>query len=169
MVAVPTGASPMPASDVEGWDLTGRRRTLRLASPGHWTLLLFLGSRCDGCLPFWAVPRAPTACGLEPQDEAVVVTRGPGEEEPEALAALMGDLAARDPADATEQLVMSSGAWRTYRVHGPPFFVLLDGVAVATEGVAWSVEQLAADVARARQPAERGVAGGAARRSRVRR
>lgn len=160
MVAVPTGTPRLPASDVEGWDLTGRRRTLRLASPGRWTLLFFLGSHCDGCLPFWAVPRTPAACGLEPGDAAVVVTRGPEEEEPEVLAAMLGAPPAGHPADASELLVMSSEAWRTYRVHGAPFFVLLDGSVVATEGVAWSVEQVAADVARARRPAARGAARG---------
>ncbi len=165
MVAVPTGAPRLPASDVEGRDLTGHRRTLRLASPGRWTLLLFLGSNCDGCLPFWTVPRTPTVCGLEPDDEAVVVTRGPDEEEPEALAAMIGAPAGGDPADAdvSQLLVMSAEAWRIYRVHGAPFFVLLDGAGVATEGVAWSVEQLAADVARARRPG----AGEAARGPRV--
>ena len=161
VVAVPSGEQRLPASDVEGWDLTGRRRTLRLAAPGHWTLLLFLGSHCDGCLPFWTVPRAPAACGLEPQDASVVVTRGPAEEEADALAALMGG----DPAGASELLVMSAAAWRTYRVQGPPFFSLLDGVRVATEGVAWSLEQVASDVARARRPD----AGEAAARPRVRR
>jgi hypothetical protein len=148
VVAVPTGTPRIPASDVEGWDLAGRRRTLRLASAGHWTLLLFLGTHCDGCLPFWTVPRTPEACGLEAQDTAIAVTHGPDDEEPEALAALVGG----DPADASELLFMSDAAWRTYRVHGPPFFVLVDGVEVASEGVAWSVDQVAADVARVRRP-----------------
>ncbi len=175
LVAIPGGAPPAPASDVEGRDLTGRRRTLGLTTPGRWTLLLFLGSHCDGCLPFWSVPRAPLSCGLEPQDRVVLVTRGPGEEDPGQLAALTGAQAAgdradaagdradatgdradaagdrADAADAAGALVMSGSAWRAYRVLGPPFFVLLDGVAVVIEGVAWSLEQVAADVARARR------------------
>ena len=148
LVAVPTGVAPLPASDVSGCDLAGRRRTLRLAAPGRWTLLLFLGSHCDGCLPFWTVARAPEACGLEPGDAAFVVTHDPADEEPVALATLMGG----DLAEASELLVMSDAAWRAYRVLGPPFFVLLDGAGVATEGVAWSVDQVAADVARVRRP-----------------
>ncbi len=159
LLAVPTAITPdgpisgsrLPACDVDGWDLAGRPRTLRLASPGRWALLLFLGSHCDGCLPFWEVPRAPARCGLEPEDMAVVVTRGPDDEEPSALTALVGGdpVAASDPA----LLLMSGAAWRTYRVLGPPFFVLVDGEQVVTEGVAWSVEQVAADVVRVRCPA----------------
>jgi hypothetical protein len=152
VVTVPTGGTPLPASDVDGRDLTGRRCTLRLTSPGEWTLLLFLSAHCDGCAPFWTVPRAPTSCGLEPGDVAVVVTRDPADEDEETLATLSGE---GDPvSESTEpvvSLVMSSSAWRTYRVHGPPFFVLVDGASVATEGVAWSLEQVAADVARARR------------------
>jgi len=164
VVAVPTGAPRLAASDVEGWDLTGRRRTVGLTTPGLWTLLFFLGSHCDGCLPFWTVSRSRESCGLEPEDRVVVVTRGPRREEPAALvelvaASMRGDAAAA----ASGTLVMSSSSWDAYRVLGPPFFVLVDGVAVVTEGVAWSVEQVAADVARAR----RREAGEAGRRPRV--
>jgi hypothetical protein len=148
VVAVPAGVRRLPASDVEGSDLDGRPLALRLASAGHWTLLLFLGSRCDGCLPFWTPPPTAAACGLEPQDAVVVVTRGPGDEEVGAIAAIVG----RRPVDAPGLVIMSDAAWRSYRVLGPPFFVLVDGVEVVTEGVAWTVEQLAADVARARRP-----------------
>jgi len=174
LVAVPTGSPGAPATDVEGWDLDGRARTLRVASPGRWTLLVFLGARCDGCRPFWSVAGAPTAVGLSARDEVVVVTRGPEEEDPTELAGLVElaglaelagppELAA--PPGAPERsrgiagaLVMSDAAWGAYRVHGPPFFVLLDGVKVVVEGVLWSLEQLAADVARARRrgPGEAG-------------
>ncbi len=156
VVAVPTGSPRLPALDVDGWDLAGRRCTAHLASPGSWTLLLFLGSHCDGCQPFWALPRAPTACGLEAHDAAIVVTRGPQRERPEVLAALMGEGLAEVP----DAVVMSDSAWVRYRVHGAPFFVLLDGVCVVSEGVAWSVEQVAVDVGRARRRAD-GEAGGA--------
>ncbi len=147
VVGIPVGVRRLPASDVDGSDLEGRPRTLSLASAGHWTLLLFLGSRCDGCLPFWTLPPEPTACGLGPQDAVVVVTRGPGAEEPGAIAALAG----RHHVDVSGLVVMSDAAWRSYRVLGPPFFVLVGGMEVVTEGVAWSVEQVAADVARARR------------------
>jgi hypothetical protein len=151
LVPVPTGTSRLPAVDVEGWDLAGTRRTVRVASPGRWTLLLFLGSHCDGCAPFWKLPGRAEECGLGPNDAVIVVTRGPKDEQPEALATITGTAALADrPARAPGGLVMSDGAWAAYRVHGAPFFVLLDGVSVVSEGVAWSVGQVSADVARAR-------------------
>ncbi len=140
------------------------------ASDGCWTLLLFLGSRCEGCLPFWSVPREPTAYGLLDGDVALVVTRDPGAEDPDALRSLAGagegvgggadgagagagaDGGADGAADdRAAHVVMSGAAWRAYRVHGPPFFVLVVGGEVVSEGVAWSAEQLTADVARARR------------------
>lgn len=165
VVAVPTGAPRLAASDLDGWTLEGRRRTLRLTSPGDWTLLLFLGSHCDGCLPFWRVPRAPTSCGLEPEDAAVVVTKDPQDEDPDVLAGLLDG----DPGSASRHLLLSGDAWRAYRVHGAPFFVLVDGVQVATEGVAWSLEQVAADVGRARRQGGAETAREAQGRPRVRR
>lgn len=137
--------------DIEGWDLAGTRRSVRVASPGRWTLLLFLGSHCDGCAPFWKFPGRPEECGLGPGDVVIVVTRGPKDEHPEVLATIMGTATGADgPARASGGLVMSDAAWAAYRVHGAPFFVLLDGVSVVSEGVAWSVEQVFADAARAR-------------------
>jgi hypothetical protein len=146
LVAVPAGDRRLPAIDVDGWDLWGRGRTVRLSSPGSWTLLLFLSSHCDGCEPFWGVPRVPTTCGLETHDAAIVVTRGPQHERPQALVSLMG----KGLAEVPDALVMSDSAWVRYGVHGAPFFVLLDGVCVVSEGVAWSVEQVASDVGRAK-------------------
>jgi hypothetical protein len=147
LVAVPTGGPPLPALDVEGWDLSGRRCTTRLASPGSWTLLLFLDSHCHGCQPFWALARAPAVSGLEPGDGVVVVTRGPERERREELESLIGEGLAETPG----AIVMSDSAWVRYRVHGAPFFVLLDGVRVVCEGVAWSVEQVVLDAGRARR------------------
>lgn len=176
LVAVPTGAPPLPAADIEGQDLLGRERVLHTASPGRWTLLLFLGTRCDGCLPFWSLAGAPERSGLSLQDASVVVTRGAADEEPEALAALLdAGLVERlrssegahppEPPSLSDALIMSDMAWPSYRVHGAPFFVLLDGVRVVSEGVAWTVEQVASDVARARRRA----AGEAEQGPRVRR
>lgn len=166
LVAVPTGIGPLPAVDIEGRDLAARRRTLHVAAPGRWTLLLFLGSHCDGCQPFWSLAGVPEKCGLSPEDASVVVTRGPGDEEPEALAGLLEAALAGGPrrpeaprsseAPApSDALIMSDMAWPLYQVHGAPFFVLLDGVRVVTEGVAWTVEQVASDLARPRRRAAR--------------
>ena len=49
-------------------------------------------------------------------------------------------------------VVMSDAAWSDYGVHAGPFFVLVDGSQnrVASEGVAWSLDQITAAIAAAR-------------------
>lgn len=145
LVQVPVRTVAPPVADVEGTDLWGRPRVARLASPGRWTLLLFLGSRCDGCLPFWGAAAAPVSLGLEPYDAIGIVTRDAGDEDAVAVRALCAGLG------AAALVVMSSAAWRAYGVQGPPFFSVVDGTTVRSEGVAWSIQQVAADVARARR------------------
>jgi hypothetical protein len=66
-----------------------------------------------------------------------VVTRGPGEENAEAISALAGDA----PATRGVELVMSSEAYRDYRVGGPPFLTVAAADGVRTESVAWGLEQ----------------------------
>ena len=109
---------------------------------GHWTLVLFLGPGCDGCRPLWEALADPRAAGLC-TDEAVVAVARSGAD-PDALRAL---------APAGARVVVSDAAWRAYRVQGPPFFALIDGTGpprVATEGVAWGIDQVAGYVAGAR-------------------
>jgi hypothetical protein len=45
-------------------------------------------------------------------------------------------------------VVMSEDAWTDYGVHSAPFFVLVDGERsrVASEGVAWAVDQIASAI-----------------------
>ena len=70
-----------------------------------------------------------------------MVTRDPGEgprqESPEAITALAGDAPLVDGID----LVMSSRAYRDYRVGGPPFLTVAAADGVRTESVAWGLEQ----------------------------
>ena len=66
-----------------------------------------------------------------------MVTRSPGEERAEAVAALAGDAPGLEGID----LVMSSQAYRDYRVGGPPFLSVAAADGVRTESVAWGVEQ----------------------------
>jgi hypothetical protein len=143
-----------PVVDIEGTDLWGRATRVELAAPGRWTLLFFLGSRCDGCGPLWGAADEPTSLGLTATDAVRIVTRDAQVEDAVAVRALVAGLG------AAAHTVMSSAAWRAYGVQGPPFFTVVDGVAVRSEGVAWSVEQVAVDVARARR-------GGVASRARV--
>lgn len=161
----------MPAAGIDGVDLSGARVQVALDG-AHPTLLLFLGTACDGCLPFWPPAAAPGPLGLGPGGAVVVVTRdAPPEDLAELRRLCAGETARRDVsatrrdveapsrAAATTRrdgatgcptVVLSGSAWTAYRVHGPPFFALVHRGRVLTEGVAWSVEQVAEDVRRAR-------------------
>jgi hypothetical protein len=144
LVPIPTyrDAPSTPASDLAGTEPSGAAVGVAVLGVGHCTLLLFLSMSCDGCRELWAAlgegavwaPEGGTVDVVP-----VVVTRGPGDEDPEAL---------RRVAPPGVAVVQSSDAWRAYRVQGPPFFVLVDGPSgrVVTEGVAWGVSQVAAHV-----------------------
>ncbi len=99
-------------------------------------LLLFLSAACLGCRDLWeGLP--DLQAGLDGTARLVVVTRSPGEESPEAITALAGDAPARWGID----LVMSSDAFRDYRVGGPPFLTVAAADGVRTESVAWGLQQ----------------------------
>lgn len=149
LVTVPTyrDHAATVGSDLSGVDLGGRPVEIAVAGNGRWTLLVFLSAGCDGCRPIWQALADPVGSGLVTDELVVAVTRDPAVDDPGALRAL---------APRAARVVMSSAAWASYRVQGPPFFVLVDGrggpgTPVATEGVAWGIAQIAADVGRARQ------------------
>lgn len=142
LVAVPDRArGPVAAVDVVGTDLAGVPSTLRIDGAPH-TLLLFLTSGCDGCQPFWPALVDPASLGLSAGDRVAAIGRDADRDDTAALAQLA-------PPGAT--VVCAGNAWTAYRVAGPPFFALVDGAngRVVTEGVAWAVPQVAADVRRA--------------------
>lgn len=151
LVPVPTYRD-QPATvpvDPRGTDLDGQSCHVGVLGSGVWWLLLFLSARCDGCRELWEALADPSASGLVAGESVLVVTRDPGEED-------VADL--RRLATAAVPVVMSTATWSAYRVQGPPFFALVDGrpgvtARVATEGVAWSVPQVAADLGRARRRA----------------
>jgi hypothetical protein len=99
-------------------------------------LLLFLSAACLGCRDLWEGLRE-LHDGLAGAARLVVVTRSPGEESPEAITALAGDALNAEGVD----LVMSSEAFRDYRVGGPPFLTVAASDRVRTESVAWGLEQ----------------------------
>jgi hypothetical protein len=111
------------------------------ATPGRWTLLLFLSEHCEGCGPFWEAAGDPEGHGLDHLDLVVLVRRVVDRDALDVLA------------DGIEvPVLIAPSAYDEYRVAGAPFYVAVDGgqPMVATEGVAWSVPQVLADVARAR-------------------
>jgi hypothetical protein len=99
-------------------------------------LLLFLSADCLGCRDLWE-GLSELHAGLDGAARLVVLTRSPGEESPEAVSALAGDAPRRVGVD----LVMSSEAYRDYRVQGPPFLTVAAADGVRTESVAWGMEQ----------------------------
>jgi hypothetical protein len=99
-------------------------------------LLLFLSADCLGCRDLWeGLPELHA--GLGGAARLVVLTRSPGAESPEAVTALAGDA----PRTVGIDLVMSSAAYRDYRVQGPPFLSVATADGVCTESVAWGLEQ----------------------------
>jgi hypothetical protein len=110
-------------------------------------LLLFLSSACQGCQDLWegtSELRQALPAGLR----IVIVTKGTEQEDASAVADLERGGTDRGAAGVDRlpigiEVVMSSEAYRDYRVAGPPFLVLVDGGEVRTEGVAWGVAETA--------------------------
>jgi hypothetical protein len=98
-------------------------------------LLLFLSAGCLGCRDLWA-GLTELHAGLAGAARLAVVTKSPGEESPAAIAALAGAAPA-----AGIDVVMSSQAFRDYRVGGPPFLSVAAADGVRAESVAWGLEQ----------------------------
>ncbi len=122
--------------DVVGVTADGVDCRIEVVEAAAPVLLLFLSADCLGCRDLWEGLRALHA-GLAGAARLVVVTRSPGEERAEAVAALAGDAPGLEGID----LVMSSQAYRDYRVGGPPFLSVAAADGVRTESVAWGVEQ----------------------------
>ena len=145
LVAVPTYRDH-PATqphDIEGVGPDGEPIRHAILGRGGFSLLLFLSSSCHGCIPLWEAAASPERFSLIDGESLIVVTKGPSSEPAETIRVL-------SPPQALT--VMSDRAFHDYRVHGPPFFVLVDGAnqRVPTEGVAWGPDHVADHVARAR-------------------
>jgi len=130
LISVPThrdhpSTRPAPVRGVDAW---GAPVNFDPVGRAEWALLLFVSTTCDGCADVWAAAgRADGGIGVE-VDSVVVVTAGVTREDADQVRW-------RSPEGVLT--IMSDEAWATYRVAGPPFFVLIDGVGaeVATEGV----------------------------------
>jgi hypothetical protein len=121
--------------DVVGVGLDGVPRTVFLVEAAAPLLLLFLAADCDGCRDLWAGLSAIEA-GLGGRARLIVLTKGPGDQDPAVVAALAGVASERSGID----VVMSGSAFTDYRA-AAPFFVVVDPQAVWTEGVAWGVDE----------------------------
>jgi hypothetical protein len=135
---IPTNTGPPTTAphDIVGVTPEGIPCCIDVVEAAAPVLLLFLSAACLGCRDLWeGLPELHA--GLSGAARLVAVTRGPGEESPEAIAALAGDAPATDGIE----LVMSTEAYRDYRVTGPPFLSVAAADRVLTESVAWGVEQ----------------------------
>jgi hypothetical protein len=121
--------------DVTGVDPRGVVSSVDVLGAAAPVLLLFLSAACMGCQDLWE-GLADLRAGLGAHCLLAVVTKSPGEEDPERIAALAGAAP-----ELGIPLVMSTPAYRNYGVGGPPFLVVVDAAAVRTEGVAWGLEE----------------------------
>lgn len=128
--------APWPANDISGERPDGIPIEVRIGDSDRPILVAFLATHCDGCGDYWRGladertegtngdpaldPKAATdvvaaLAGVVP----VIVTRGPGFQEPADVAAVAAGV-------RCTPVVMSDQAWRDYRVTSYPFFVLVD-------------------------------------------
>jgi hypothetical protein len=122
--------------DVTGVDPVGAACTVEVVRDTAPVLLLFLSAACTGCQDLWE-GLDDLLAGLGGHCRLAVVTKGPDDEDSGRIAALAG----RAPAQLGIPVVMSTRAYRDYRVAGPPFLVVVDAAAVRSEGVAWGLEE----------------------------
>ena len=143
LIQVPSflGHRPAVVGPIRGSTPSGTSVTYEVTNVA-WTLLVFLSTSCDGCQELWDAFADPERSPIPGDLQTVVVTRGPSLEAPDNVARLCG----------AASVVMSDDAWFDYGVHTGPFFVLVDGSAaeVASEGVAWSLDQITGAIATAR-------------------
>ena len=131
------GASPVQPAAISGREVGGGE--VVVAPPReHRLLLLFLAADCSGCDDLVDAAGAGERFGIEESDELLVLLRA----EAPSLSTRLGSARA----------IVAPGAFRSYRVTGPPFFALVDPAfeTVATEGVAWGVASIVDAVAAAR-------------------
>jgi hypothetical protein len=148
---IPTDRPRAPARDIEGVDPTGTPVSVEIMGAAAPALLLFLSAACVGCRDLWE-GLSEFEAGLADACRVAVVTRSPGDEDSSAVASLARAGARRgDEPDPLETgpvpvaavplpVVMSTAAYRDYRVDGPPFYAVVGPAAVLAEGVAWGVE-----------------------------
>ena len=136
------GGGRRRAADLSGTNLAGDVVAVRVTHVPRDTVLLFLSSGCTTCAAFWEALRQPQQLRLPEAARLVVITRGPEDESPSALARLV-------PTGTT--MVMSDEAWSAYDVAGTPYVVHVDGGSgrVKGEGTGTNWEQVAGLLAQA--------------------
>ncbi len=104
--------------DLVGVGVDDDALTIRVTGVEHRTLVAFLSGSCLTCQRFWDAFQKPQKLGLPRDVRPVIVTKGPEQESPAAIARV---------APKSVPVVMDSSAWDAYDVPGSPYFVLVDG------------------------------------------
>jgi hypothetical protein len=123
-------------ADIAGVTPRGSALSIAVNGDERLTLLAFLSSGCTTCGDFWRAWRDDEPLQLRElgRPRVVIVTKGPENEHPNAVATL---------APTTVATVMSNAAWTDYAVPASPYFVLVDGRrGIVGEGSAATFEQL---------------------------
>jgi hypothetical protein len=123
-----------PAFDIAGATPSGGAAQIAVSAPrDRGTLLAFLSSGCESCGPIWAQLLPSERPGLPAGAGLVVVTKDPSRESPSKIERLA-------PADLP--VIMSSQAWKDYRVPSSPYFIYVDETgSVHSEGTSRTLEQ----------------------------
>jgi hypothetical protein len=152
---IPTDRRRGPACDLEGVDPTGAQVSVEILGAAAPVLLLFLSAACVGCQDLWD-GLSEFRVGLPEACRLAVVTRSPGDEDGSAVLTLARSATEAPPggADSPIPVVMSTVAYRDYRVDGPPFYAVVGPATVLGEGVAWGVEATLRAVRAALLPSE---------------
>ncbi|HEX7134122.1 MAG TPA: hypothetical protein VF228_16210 [Iamia sp.] len=104
--------------DLVGVGVDDDALTIRVTGVEHRTLVAFLSGSCLTCQRFWDAFQKPQKLGLPRDVRPVIVTKGPDQESPAAIARV---------APSAVPVVMDTSAWEAYDVPGSPYFVLVDG------------------------------------------
>ncbi len=120
------------APDIAGQTLAGDAVKLSLAAGSPPSLLAFMGSGCNACIPLWQGLDGDIP--LLASTRLTVITKG---RERERLARLL------ELAPAGVEVVMSTQAWQDFDIPATPHFVLVDGGEIAGRGSATNWEQIA--------------------------
>jgi hypothetical protein len=104
--------------DLVGVGIDDDALTIRVTGVEHRTLVAFLSGSCLTCQRFWDAFQKPQKLGLPRDVRPVIVTKGPDQESPAAIARV---------APKSVPVVMDTSAWDAYDIPGSPYFVLVDG------------------------------------------
>jgi len=111
--------------DLVGVGVDDDALTIRVTGVEHRTLVAFLSGSCLTCQRFWDAFQKPQKLGLPRDVRPVIVTKGPDQESPAAIARV---------APKGVPVVMDTSAWESYDVPGSPYFVLVDGRSGQVQG-----------------------------------